>query len=40
LRGVLVAKPLNTLQLDHHDILDEQIGKVFSDVLAFVVHRE
>ncbi len=36
LRGVLVGQALQAFQLDHQDVFDEDIGKVFSDVVALV----
>jgi hypothetical protein len=36
LGGVFVSQALDTFQLDHQHIFDEDIGKVFSDGVAFV----
>jgi hypothetical protein len=33
---VLVAEVFHAFQLDHEHVLDEGIGKVFSDIAAFV----
>src|ERR1017187_5746843 len=36
LRGVLVGEALHTFQLHQRHVFDEDIGKVFSDILALV----
>ena len=36
LRSVFASKPLDTFQLDHQRVFDEDIGKVFSNRVAFV----
>jgi|SRR5579864_55127 len=37
LRDRFIGEPIYTLQLNHQHVLDEDIGKVFSDVLALVI---
>ena len=34
LRGVFVGEALHTLQLDHQDVFDDDISKVFSGIMA------
>jgi hypothetical protein len=31
LRGVFAGEPLGAFQLDHEDVFDENIGKIFAD---------
>jgi hypothetical protein len=38
LRGVFGGEPFHTFQLDHQYVFDENIGKVFSNRVAFVCH--
>ena len=36
MRGVLVGKALHAFQLHKQHVFDEDIGKVFADILALV----
>jgi hypothetical protein len=40
LRSVLDAKPLDAFQFEHKHALNENIGKIFSDVRALMMDRE
>ena len=37
-RGVFVGEALDTFELDHQHVFDEEIGEVLSDALSLVSH--